>query len=241
MISPTRNLGSTSDFVRIQELRDASILLDSSNCYFRAGDDKLTDPLKRPFFLAIEKDLIGLDETAWAALKNEVLDRLSAKVPGRGWEQLFSILNQARGYNFLAARGYTNIEFIPRTKSKTPDLMAKTGEITVLCEVKTIHISQDEVDRRQEGGVISINRDVSPEFVEKLHRVINEAKIQMEAFKSNSTDQHIAYLVINFDDSLHEYAPRYETQIRADLARNRHDGVEVILDIKPPFYSATRL
>ncbi|MBI4966498.1 MAG: hypothetical protein HZC25_00125 [Rhodospirillales bacterium] len=229
------------DYVRVQELRDASIALNSPDSYFTADDDKLTAPHKQAFFQAIEQDLAGLDESAWEALKEEALPRLSATIPDRGWEQFFSILNQARGYNFLAARGYSNIEFIPRTKSKTPDLKAMSGDETVLCEVKTIHISQDEVNRRLVGGVIDGVPNISPEFVTKLHRVINEAKTQMESFDSDLHTKYIAYLVINFDDILHECASQYEIQIRENLSRNPTEGVEVILDIKPPYYSAIRL
>lgn len=239
MIFSTGNLGTASDFVRIQELRDDSISLGSSDSYFKADDDKLTNPSKRPFFLAIEKDLSGLDETAWEALKNEALPRLSAKVHGRGWEQLFSILNQARSYNRLAACGCTDIEFIPRSKSKTPDLRAKLDGATMLCEVKTIHISKDEIDRRLQGGVGTIATQVTSEFLKKLHRDIDLAATQMAAYDSDPATRRIAYVIINFDDSLHEYAPQYETQIREELDRNHHDGVEVVLDIKPPFYNAT--
>jgi len=93
------------DLLRVGELVAHSIASGSPKAYFQAGDDKLTSPAKRHFFVAIEDDLQALDARAWAALKAEALPRLTAPAPGRGWEELYSILNQARGYKRLAEMG----------------------------------------------------------------------------------------------------------------------------------------
>jgi len=47
--------------------------------------------------LAREREFQRLDDAAWEFLKDEALPYLSARDrKGRGWEQLISILNQAR-------------------------------------------------------------------------------------------------------------------------------------------------
>ena len=51
--------------------------------------------------------------------------------------------------------------------------------------------------------------------------------------------KHIAYVIANFDDNLHEYADRYQVQIDRYIAGDPVPGLEVVVfDIKPPFYTA---
>lgn len=124
---------------RISQLREYSINLNSPEAYFRAGDDKLSNPSKRPFFVALERELQGLDAAAWELLKGEALPRLKSTHPTRGWEQLFDTLNEAKGYNYLARIGCADIKFIPRAKKgkvQTPDLRGLLGTTCVVCEVK---------------------------------------------------------------------------------------------------------
>jgi hypothetical protein len=225
---------SADDLARVRELAAASVALGSPRAYFQAGDDKLSNPAKRPFFVDIERDLQRLDEAAWTALKAEALPRLAAPAQDRGWEELFSILNQARGYNYLTELGCAGVEFVPRGRGKTPDLKATLGATRFLCEVKTIHISADEVARRQSGGVGTSQARVTPQFLGKLRRDIDAARDQMVAFDASATK--ITYVVVNFDDVLHEYALEYEAQIASDLKARPLPGVDVKLDIKRPFY-----
>jgi hypothetical protein len=222
---------------RVGELRDHSLSLNAPNAYFSAGDTKLSDPAKRRFFIAIEDDLRDLDTAAWTALKAEALPQLTAKAPGRGWEGLFSILNQARAYAHLVGLGCTDVQFIPRSKRKTPDLRAGLGSVSVLCEVKTIHISNVEVGRRQSGGVAASKAHVEPGFLSKLRSDIETASAQMGAFDPDPAVRRIVYVVVNFDDLFHEYEPECRAQIEADLAV-APSSVEVILDIKRPFHAA---
>jgi len=124
---------------RISQLRDYSINLNSAKAYFRANDDKLTNPSKRQFFVALESEFQGLDDEAWQFLKGEAMPRLKSPHPTRRWQQLFDTLNEAKGYNHLARIGCTDIKFIPRAttnKVQTPDLRGLLGVTRVLCEVK---------------------------------------------------------------------------------------------------------
>ena len=218
------------DLIRIGELVAHSIRLGVPDAYFRASDDKLTNPWKRPFFERIEGDLQRLDDHAWAEIKNEALHRLAAHRDGRGWQGLFDILNQARGYAYLADLGCTAIECIPRGKRSTPDLQAVLGNQRLLCEVKTINISDAEVDRRRSGGVGTTLAQVTPQLLTKIHRTAHAAAAQMARF--DAAARPLVYIVVNFDDLFHEYAPEYEAQIKAELAAHP-PAVEVALDVKP--------
>jgi hypothetical protein len=171
-------------------------------------------------------------------LKAEALPRLTARAAGRGWEELFSILNQARAFNHLTGLGCTDVRFVPRAAAKTPDLAATLGPVLVLCEVKTIHISAREVERRQSGGVGTSLAHVEPGFLAKLRSDIVKASAQLAAVDADSSARRIVYIVVNFDDLFHEYAPECREHIEADLAADPPRGVEVVLDIKPPFDAA---
>jgi hypothetical protein len=61
----------------------------------------------------------------------------------------------------------------------------------------------------------------------------------MLAYNPDSAVRKIAYVIVNFDDSLHEYGDRYGSQIAEFMATNPISDLEVQLDIKPPFYAAT--
>jgi hypothetical protein len=226
------------DLARISELRDLSIALKSPDAYFQADDTKFSAPLSRAAFLAIERDLQGLDAAAWVALRAEAIRQLTARQGSRGWQRLFSILNQARAYNYLIELGCADVAFVPVSTRKTPDLAAWLGPTRVLCEVKTIHISDDEVERRTAGGVWKSVAHVEPGFLEKLRSDIDKASAQMVAFHPGPGARRIAYIVVNFDDLFHEYAPECRAHIEVDLAANPPSDVEVVLDIKPPFEAA---
>lgn len=228
-----------ADLMRVGELAAYSIALGSPDAYFQPDDAKLSDPMKRRFFADIEGDLQPLDAQAWAALKVEALTRITTKAPGRGHAELFSILNQARAYNHLTAIGCVGVGFVPRSKGKTPDLSATSGAITVLCEVKTINISAREVERRQSGGIGTSLAHVEPGFLAKLHSDIGQASAQMSSFDPDPTARRIVYVVVNFDDLLHEYAADCRAHIEAGLAATPPACVEVVLDIRPPLYWAT--
>jgi len=229
-----------AELPRIGELRAYSIALASPDAYFQPGDTKFSDPAKRRFFADTEADLHSLDAEAWAALKAEALPRITANAPGRGHAELFAILNQARAYNHLTAIGCAGVRFVPGSNGKTPDLAATLGNVAVLCEVKTINVSEREVERRQSGGVGTSQGRVEPGFLAKLRSDIGRASTQMSAFDPDPAARRIVYVVVNFDDLLHEYGPECRAHIEAELAASPPAGVEVVLDIKPPFYWATR-
>jgi hypothetical protein len=120
----------------------------------------------------------------------------------------------------------------------TPDLEAKKATARTLCEVKTINISDPEANRRFSGGVANITDRLDDKFLEKFSSVLEKAKAQMTAFDADPAVTKLAYVVINFDDQLHEYADRYRVQIERYMAVNPTPGLEVVLYWKPPFYFA---
>jgi hypothetical protein len=67
---------------------------------------------------------------------------------------------------------------------------------------------------------------------------LEHAKAQMVAYGQDGAARKIAYVVANYDDSLHEYGDLYRLQIAQFMTDNAIPELEVEFDIKPPFYSA---
>lgn len=233
-----------SELPRIYELRDLLPDAVPPGAYFRNLGESLAEiPQKLKQFRDIERDLEGLDPEAWVSLKSELKPLLTAKHPTRGWQALFDKLNEAKAYNYLKRAGYSGVRFIPRSKVKgqrTPDLSAGKAGAKALCEVKTINHSQVEADRRYNGGVGTSTDRLEKGFFDKLSADLNSAKSQMLAYDGDVTTKRIVYVILNFDDHLHEYADRYRDQIDAYLPSHTPDGLEVVLESKPPFYGAMR-
>jgi hypothetical protein len=224
---------------RIYELRDSVTNPERPECYFKNLDASLSEmPGKLRHYRNLEATLETLDKAAWLSLKSEVTPLITAHSEDRGWQALFDILNHAKAYAHLKAIGCRNIEFIlPSLVSgqRIPDLRAEFQNLPLLCEVKTINISLDEATRRQTGGVGTITDQMSPGLFAKLTRVLTQAQIQLKAFSGTAPTSHMIFVVFNFDDFLHEYADRYTTQIQRYLAENPTAGLDVVLEIKPPF------
>jgi hypothetical protein len=227
---------------RIYELRD--LLPDPlpSGAYFQNLDESLARiPQKLKQFRDIERDLDGVDPEAWEALKSELKPLLAAKHPTRGWQALFDKLNETKAYNYLKNTGYAGVRFIPRSKlrgQRTPDLSASKSGTKALCEVKTINHSEIEVVRRHNGEVGTVTDRLERGFFDKLSADLNSAKSQMLAYDEDVATRRIVYVILNFDDHLHEYSDRYRDQIDAHLASHTPDGLEVVLESKLPFYGA---
>ena len=196
---------SSKELPRTYEL--VASLKGAPRSYARNFTTSLRDnPLKRKHFVEIEAELVMLDAAAWNHLRTNVGPFFMKKETARDWRGAISALNEAKAYNFLVRRGCTSVEFIPRRiDAKTPDLRGKRGSVDVLCEVKTINRSERAVSNR-----------LRIEFFTKLATTIRRADRQMAAFSSAPEVARIIYLVIDFDDSLHEYVDDYLAQIDTD-------------------------
>lgn len=229
------------EFPRIFELRDSLSTPLPEGVAFPALDQTIIEyPQKRKFLRDAEAELQGLDVTAWAALKAK-LTPLPMKHKKRVLQPLYDTLNEAKGYNYLARIGCANVHFIPESAikgQKTPDLGADAQGRKVLCDVKTINISDKEIGRRRSGGVGTSTDQLDSGFLGKLKSDLEHAKAQMLVYDPDGTVRKIAYVVVNYDDGLHEYADRYWPQITQFLADNPIPDLEVEFDIKPPFHSA---
>ena len=228
---------------RIYEIRDLLRKPDSPSTYFRNFDVSLAEnAVKKKHFVDIENDLQKLDAGAWSFLKHEVAPLLEQRSQARGWQSAFDKLNQAKAYHYLVKIGCSDVRFVPASKKKrekTPDLKGTMGSTIVLCEVKTINISNDEAKARSTSNIVrSVTARLPENFFNKLTSTLETAKRQMDHYAPNGNVRRIAYVVINFDDGLHEYVEHYDEQLRSFVATSSFLGLEIVLDRKPAFYSA---
>lgn len=224
---------------RIYELRDLNATSAPAGAYFHNLDESLAEiPQKMKQYRDIEADLQALDDDAWRDLKSNVESDLKRRDALRGWEQVFNTLNEAKGYKYLFSAGYSNVRFIPRSKQSTPDLEAFEGDRRILCEVKTINRSNQQAKGFAENDVFDVNEQLSEGFFTKLECSLSHAAKQMRAYCSATDTRRIAYVVMNFDDGLHEYADRYRVQLDSFVVSKKPSDIEVVWDIKPPFYAA---
>jgi hypothetical protein len=238
-----RKLVSRVKFRRIYALRRLVDARYSATAYFSNLDDTLNEhQIARKAFRDIEVQLRGLDATAWRFLKHEVMPYLAIRDPKRGWTQLFNLLNQANAYNYLARIGCKDISFIPRSSvpgRRTPDLKARLQSEKVLCEVKTINISEDEASVRANYLVRNIALKLDGNFFTKLQTDCEQASQQMGAYCADADVKRIVYIIINFDDLLHEYIDSYFKQIEKYIVDHPFPNLEVVFDVKPAYYYAT--
>jgi hypothetical protein len=217
----------------------------SLDAYFLDFEQDLKElPVKLKHFLDIESELQTLDSASWKHLKAELAQLLKKRDAKRGWQALFDKLNEAKGYGYLVRLGCTNIRFIPRSSvhgQQTPDLHADLGATKMVCEVKTVNVSELEAGHRTTGSARDVLLQLPDGFFKKLKCDLELARRQLAAASTETLVRKIAYVIINFDDLLHEYVDDYVEQIEKFVATIVMPEVEIVFNIKPPFYSATNI
>ena len=225
------------EFPMIYEfLFDKILDRDSENAYGRNFECNLQSfPEACRRWLRIEEALRGLDPCSQKILKNKVCNYLTKKHTGRGWHQLFDTLNEARAYNYLISLGCSDVHLIPesvKNGEQTPDLEGILGSGKVLCEVKTINISDEEANiLASDKPIVQNTKDqLEKPFFSKLRRLITEAENQLKSYDSAKIARLLAYIFINFDEyPFCEYKETYFQQIDHDLSENPVNGIELVI------------
>jgi hypothetical protein len=235
-----------AELPRLYELKDRIADPNSSDAYFQDLEQKLADSAHvKEIYLRWERLLDELDTTAWEQLKKEAVPRLTNRdKKGRGWQQLFDILNEARAYRYLRSIGCTGVRFIPRSLTKTPDLEGALGPDHVLCEVKTINPSDEEVAARIAlPRVRSLPVEITPGFLKKLLATLEAAQGQMQVYDpSGSAAVRFVYLNVNFDDFFAECKETYFQQIDRHLETAQVPGIRlVVCNDRTAFYKPLQM
>jgi hypothetical protein len=218
-------------FPRLFELNDLLPESVPAGLALPALNETLLAPGKRTYFERIEVDLHGLDDAAWAAIKEKLKRWPKVRThEQRALEPLYEILNEANGYNYLKRIGCSNIRFVSvstRQNEKTPDLAAEHRGQQVLCDVKTINRSYTEVERARIGGVATSPKRVPDELVAKIRKTAESALTQIVSYDPGGTAQKIAFFVVNYDEQ--EYSTLYRGQLKHEFSTNPVNGIQVII------------
>ena len=218
-------------FPRVFELSDLLPKPVQAGLALPALDHTLLEPGKHEYFRMREVDLKGLDDAAWAAIKEKLRHWPKARThKQRILEPLYELLNEVKGLNYLKSIGCSNVRFVrvsSRQNEKTPDLVAERGRHRVLCDVKTINRSESEVERARTGGVATSPETVPDELIAKIRKTAGSAKTQMISYDPGGTAQKIVYFVVNYDEP--EYRCEYKAQLKHEFTINPVNSIEVII------------
>ncbi|MGD0017057.1 MAG: hypothetical protein ABSC38_06050 [Verrucomicrobiia bacterium] len=191
-----------NEFPQLYKLYEASDRSHADN-YFTKGFDRIyandRDGTRRSFG-PLERALERVDNEAWKQLVGKALGFVTQKDHRRGWSQLFDHLYEAFGYELLANRGYTSIQFVDRGDEQTPDLLGKSQTSTAILEVKSIGCSDNEIDRRTvwPPPLLDLAPALSDKFENKLLVTLKKARDQLEKY-NGPTDKKIVLLVVYMD------------------------------------------
>jgi hypothetical protein len=218
-----------SNFPRLFDLYQRSDKNSPSN-YF---DFRELFPFASAAFAEAEKVLSVLDFRSWEKLREKALPYIAIDNSLRRYQQLWSALDEARGYVFLANQGYQQIKFIDPNASKkgglqSPDLFAIEGGSTAILEVKTVNESNENLspNARWRHEAVSVRADLSPKFKGKLLSAIEQARSQLNSFP-HSSDRKILLLVVRFDYGQKTGGHLYEELDHFIAAQSSKDGAEV--------------
>ena len=158
-----------------------------------------TLPLVLKDFQAYDRALSTLDKESWAILKNKALRHYLDNRNGRRKTGFFHQLNEAFAYRHLIKQGFHDVRFLEEEKKRrTPDITYTDRGVQSYCEVKSIDISDREIERRKSSTVYdaSVYFGLGDGFANKLRKVLSEAKQQIQSLGT----QGMVYIVVDFDD-----------------------------------------
>ncbi len=235
------------ELARVLELRNALSNPGSPDALFGNFESSLQEnSSKLEAFRKLEAVLSVLDAEAWKTLKHHASGLLSKPTAskGRSWQSFFDVLSEARGYSYLRSVGCSGIRFMNRTDRPTPDLEAQHSGQRVLCEVKTINISDDEAGRRHRvhsgtpvGG--KVPTELGGAYLAKLSKTLNSAVRQLEEADPAHDARRIVFCVLNFDDWVGDYYPAYFREIDAYLLANPVGVEELVFSLPNNLFGRT--
>lgn len=173
-----------------------------------------TNPEKKKSYRIYDDALMMLDNESWQILKCKALEHYMDHRKGQKKQGFFNQLNEAFAYRYLVRKGFKDVRFIKEEKKeKSPDIRYSVHNTPSYCEVKTLGISDDQINRRNTIAVSDGSDYVRLKdgFLNKFRDAICTARQQICAFGSNG----LVYVIINLDDFTLDYYQNYKKQLIA--------------------------
>ena len=198
---------------RVLELIQEVITNRKSDDFFQSFESDLENwDLKKQYFKTLNNALVSLDIASWQLLKNKALKHYNDYRIGQKKQGFFNQLSEAFAYQHLASLGYTDIKILAEDKNKkTPDLSYVENGKKKYCEVKTVGISDDEIERREAQGIYvdrQMYSQLSTQFFQKLDKDLEVAREQI-----NAKGEGIVFVLIRLDDYADSNMNKYREQI----------------------------
>lgn len=213
---------------RIYELIDMVKEAHPKDCFF----DTLNEILESNYqalksYQAYNQALNHLDPISWQVLSQKAVTHFIDHRRGQRKQGFFNQLNEAFAYQFLVEQGYTNVAVLSENGETIPDLSFQIDSKHFYCEVKTIGVSDDELNRFENEQVFdaSIYNELSAGFMNKLSSDLDEAHTQIVSQGNNG----IIFIIIHFDDFTLSYYERYKQQIQQCISS--HKAPEIFIKV----------
>lgn len=183
-------------------------------------------PLKRQYYRAYNNALNILDIESWQVLKEKALQQYLNHRKGQKKQGFFNQLNEAFAYRYLIRKGFDDVKFIREGKNKTPDIGFKVHNTQSYCEVKTLGISDDEINRRTTWTSSKVNdcslyESLNDGFVNKFYDAVNAARQQICSVGSDG----LVYIIIRFDDIALDNYQDYRRRLISFCKMHRFDNL----------------
>jgi len=139
-------------------------------------------------------------------------------------------LNEAFAYRYLVRQGCSEVRLIKEDGTRSPDISFIIDKAQRYCEVKTLGISDDEIDRRTSGDVFDGRYYVhlSKSFLDKkFSDAITHANEQIL-----SRGQGLIYVIMRFDDIALDYYENYKKQLIRFSIENRFDNLFIKIGLR---------
>jgi hypothetical protein len=176
------------------------------------------EPLKRKHYRSYNEALMLLDDESWNILKEKAIVHFGNEREGQRKQGFFNQLNEAFAYRYLLHKGFRNIRFMNEGEKKTPDISFLDRGTKSYCEVKTVGISDDEINRRSSHKVYDcgVYFSLGTGFQNKLAADIDRAREQVHTVG----DHGLVFILVRFDDVALDHYRRYRKQL-TEFCRSR--------------------
>jgi hypothetical protein len=128
----------------------------SNDDFFDDFEELCRDDEKRKHYRSYNDALMVLDDESWNILKEKAIRHFKHERAGQRKQGFYNQLNEAFAYRYLLGRGFKHVRLIKEAKQRTPDISFVDGGIESYCEVKTVGISDDEINRRDSHKVYDL-------------------------------------------------------------------------------------
>jgi hypothetical protein len=151
-----------------------------------------------------------LDRESWDILKAKAIEHFMDEREGQRKQAFFNQLNEAFAYQHLLHQEYQSVRFLREGNTQTPDIRFLDHGNKRYCEVKTIGISDDDIDRRKGEKAYSgtVYFSLSEGFLSKLTTDIEAAWKQIHFVGTSG----LVFILVRFDDIALDNYERYRTQ-----------------------------